>query len=291
MYSKDAKLKIFMTGDKGYLGAYLVPALQCFGEVHGFSESFEDEDQWDKALEKALPKDVDVIVHAATERMQRHEQNRPDAERIFKSNYYCTKRIAEYADRYNAKLIFTSTCSSIVPFSFYTQAKRCGADFITALLDNYCVLNIFTMYGLEDASNNKKSPIHKLMNGNLPYCFAEWVRDYIHVDDVVRAIIHVIQCDIRGEYDLGTADGISSKEMVDIWRHHRPPEIGLGHPCYPEGYHEVLVARPDKLIPGFKTRIDIRGWLKQQSINLSILKTDEEKSSEPLFYWKPASDR
>lgn len=273
-------MNIFMTGDKGYLGTYLVPELKKIGNVHGFSESFENEGQWDAALNRAFPEQVDFIIHAATERMQRHEQNRPDAERIFKANYYCTKRIVELAKAHNVKLIFTSTCSSIEPFSFYTWSKRCSADLIMASLNDYCVLNVFTIYGKEDASNNKKSPVNKLMNGTLPYCFAEWVRDYIHVDDVVRAILHVIECNIQGEYDLGTGDGISSKEMVDIWRHHQPKVVKAGDPEYPDGYHEVLVARSDKMIPGFITRVDIREWLKLASDNISIIKTDKEHSDE-----------
>ena len=276
-------MRILLTGHAGYIGKHLMPALRRFGEVHGFSMSYQNKTEWTDAFHKAFESRFDVVIHAATERLQRHEQNRPDAERIFASNYYCTKLITEraYADR--SKLIFTATCSSIEPFSFYTWAKRCSADFIMAMLDDFCVLNAFTIYGREDAKHNKQSPIHKLMNGKLPYCFDSWVRDYIHVDDVVRAIVHVIECDIIGEYDLGTGSGISSKEMVDIWKHHRPRTIQPGDPEYPEGYHEVLVARLDMMLPGFETTVDIREWLKLQSDNLSIIKINENPQNESVF--------
>lgn len=272
-------MRIVVTGHNGYLGKFLMPRLEKLGEVKGFSLPYHEGSEWEDALDTELGQQTDVIVHAATERLQRHDQSRPDAERIFASNYHCTKKIAEWAKYYGneTKLIFTSTSSSIEPFSFYTWAKRCSADLIMAMLCNYCVLNVFTIYGREDMEHNKQSPVHKLMNGNLPYCFQSWVRDYIHIDDVVRAIVHVIACDIKGEYDLGTGEGISSKEMVDIWKHHRPRVVGPGDPEYPEGYHEVLVARGDKMIPGFKTKIGIREWLKQQSVNLDILKTEEGK--------------
>ena len=276
-------MRILLTGHAGYIGKHLMPALTGLGEVRGFSKPFHDKVEWTDALDSVFDDRYDVIVHAATERLQPHEQNRPDAERIFASNYYCTKLITEraYADR--SKLIFTATCSSIEPFSFYTWAKRCGADFIMAMLNDFCVLNIFTVYGNESHEHKKQSPIHKLMSGNLPFCYDGWVRDYIHVEDVVRAIIHVIECQIRGEYDLGTGIGISSEEMASIWKHNRPNVIGAGHPNYPEGFHEVLVARIDKMIPGFKTTIDIRQWLKLQSDNLSIIKLNENSQNESVL--------
>ena len=261
-------MRIVVTGHEGYLGRHLCPVLCRFGDVAGFSLPYRDASEWEDALDAELEHRPDVIVHAATDRLQRHEQDSPEAERVFASNYHCTKKIAEWARSYGdeTKLIFTSTCSSIYPFSFYTWAKRCSADLIMAMLNNYCVFNIFTIYGREDPNDNKQSPIQKLMSGNLPYCFEGWVRDYIHVNDVVRGIVHVIEGDIRGEYDLGTGVGISSKEMADIWKHHRPP-TGKG----PEGYHEVLVARQGKMLPGFETRVDIREWLDMQSKNFDIV--------------------
>ena len=272
-------MRIVVTGHRGYIGKLLMPELEKLGEVTGFSLPYHDDVEWTEALDNELAQRPDVIVHAATERLQRHEQGRPDAERVFASNYDCTKKIAEWARfwGHETKLIFTSTCSSIEPFSFYTWAKRCSADLVMAMLPNACVLNTFTVYGREDMTHNKQSPIHKLMNGNLPYCFEEWTRDYIHVDDVIRAIVHVIESDVRGEYDLGTGEGISSKEMVDIWGHHRPPVARPGDAGYPDGYHEVLVARSDKMLPGFETRVDIREWLRCESVNLSILKEDDKR--------------
>ena len=79
----------------------------------------------------------------------------------------------------------------------------------------------------------------------------------------------------KGEYDLGTGVGVSSKEMVEIWKHHRPPVVKSGDPKYPEGYHEILVARKEKMSPGFDTTVDICQWLKLQSDNLSIIKINE----------------
>ena len=277
-------MRIMVTGHTGYIGKILVPVLKKFAEVEGFSMSFQDEGEWIKQADRAFRYPFDIVVHAATERLQRHEQNRPDAEQIFASNYHCTKLIAEQAKLDRSKLIFTSTCSSITPFSFYTWAKRCSADLIMAMLADFCVLNIFTVYGSEDPNSHKQSPIHKLMNGKLPYCFEGWTRDYIHVDDVVRAIVHVIECDIKGEYDLGTGVGISSKEMVEIWKHHRPPAVKPGDPECPEGYHEVLVARKEKMLPGFETTVDIRQWLKLQSDNLSIIKINENPQNESVLY-------
>ena len=134
-------MRIMVTGHTGYIGKILVSVLKKFAEVEGFSMSFQDEREWIKQADRAFRYPFDIIVHAATERLQRHEQNRPDAEQIFASNYHCTKLLANIARRDRSKMIFTSTCSSIQPFSFYTWAKRCSADLIMAMLDDYCILN------------------------------------------------------------------------------------------------------------------------------------------------------
>ena len=279
-------MRILVTGHKGYLGEFLLPALKKFGNIEGFSMPYKNNAEWREALDAVCRTRFDVIVHAATERLQRHEQNRPDAERIFASNYYCTKLVAEHAKQQNAKLIFTSTCSSITPFSFYTWAKRCSADLIMAMLEDSCVLNIYTIFGKEGNANNKESPIRKLMTGKLPYCFHPILRDYIHIDDVVRAIVYVIEKDITGEYDLGTGAGVSTKELINIWGQHQPPVIGDDHPEWPAGIHQKLVARPERMLPGYFPQMDVREWLQTQSRNESIIETDEERSDAPLFYWR-----
>ena len=235
-------MRIMVVGHEGYLGTSLVPELKKLegAEVAGFSMSFHDKVTWVEALDEAFKTRFDVVIHAATERLQRHEQHRPDAERIFASNYHCTKLVAEHAKQQNSQLIFTSTCSSITPFSFYTWSKRCSADLIMALLDDYCVLNIYTIFGKEGTGNNKESPIHKLMTGKLPYCFHPILRDYIHVDDVVRAIVYVIEKDIKGEYDLGTGEGVSTKELINIWGRYQPAVIGDDHPEWPDRYSSKI---------------------------------------------------
>ena len=273
-------MRIVVIGHNGYIGKQLTPKLRSLDEVIGFSFRYHDDEAWNAELHEVFDAGkVDVVVHLATERMQRHEQHRPDADRIFAANYHCVKRVAQKAREHRAKMIFTATCSSIKPFSVYTWAKRCSADLIMEMLDNNaCVVNIFTAYGREDTQNNKQSPIQKLMNGSLPCCFDPWVRDYVHVDDIVRAILHVIECDVAGEYDLGTGVGVSSKELVDIWKHADVRIVQPGDPEWPEGYHESLVARKDWLIPGFETKIDIREWLKLQSDNQKIINQDYEWS-------------
>jgi len=288
-------VNIILTGHKGYLGKLLMPRLERLveksafadvplGDVRGFGLSYSaDPTAWQREFDTVFDWDVDLVIHAATERLQRHEQGRQDAESIFASNYHCTKQIAKAARQKRAKLIFTATCSSIEPFSFYTWAKRCSADLIMAMLQDYCVLNIFTIFGREDEAYNKESPIRKLMKGKLPYCFDPILRDYIHVDDVVDAILYVIEKEIAGEYDLGTGDGVATKELIEIWGRHRPPVIGPDDPNWPAGIHPSLIARRKKMLPGFIPEIDVREWLRTQSINESII---EEDNAQSLSYWE-----
>ena len=149
-----------------------------------------------------------------------------------------------------------------------------------AMLDDYCVLNVYTIFGKEGDGNNKESPIRKLMEGKLPYCFDPILRDYIHVDDVISAILYVIEKDIKGEYDLGTGVGVSTKELIEIWGRHQPPVIGPSDPDYPAGIHQELVARHTKMIPGYQPKVDIREWLQTQSINEFIIEENNVRHDQ-----------
>ena len=283
-------MNIVLTGHKGYIGQLLMPHLERLveksqfadmptGDVRGFSLSYTtNQAAWETEFERVFDWDINLVIHAATERLQRHEQGRQDAESIFASNYHCTKQIAKAAQQNSAKLIFTSTCSSIEPFSFYTWSKRCSADLIMAMLQDSCVLNVYTVFGKEGTGNNKESPIRKLMNGSLPYCFHPILRDYIHVTDVISAILYVIEKEIVGEYDLGTGNGVSTKELIDLWGRYHPPVIGRDHPDWPAGIHQTLVARREKMLPGFIPEIDVREWLRTQSVNESIIEQDNAQS-------------
>lgn len=281
-------MNIIITGHEGYLGKLLLPELEGLmqrhaisdmplGKVRGFSIPYRDPTAWTDALETVFAwTPLDLVIHAATERLPRHEQCEPDAERRWAANYQCAKQIADLTRQKGAKLIFTSTCSSIEPTTMYGWAKRASCDYIKAVVKNYCILNIYTIFGKEDTSNNKESPIRKLMENKLPYTFHPCFRDYIHVEDVVRAILYVIENEIAGEYDLGTGVGVSTQELVKIWRKTNPRVLPPGQ--WPLGVPQRLVARSHTMLPGFTTKIDVREWLRTQLINDSILEQDLERT-------------
>lgn len=254
-------MRILLTGSNGYIGKHLESLLVIvYGKesVQGF-DVCGDPALWKSSFdEEILGKKFDVIIHAGAIRLPQY--NQPD---IWWWNYWCTKQIADHAKAHESttKFIFFSTCMAINPISFYGWTKQCGADYVSKTLDNHAIIRPFNVYGREEGTLNKYSPVWRLIRGELPYCFNPWIRDYIHVQDLCAGIVHIIRNDLTGDYDLGTGNGVSTMELVDLWDGQRPPIVGPGEEGWPENASEVLVARPEKMLPDFVPAHDVKKWL------------------------------
>ena len=272
-------MRILLTGAKGYIGRHIEfglttdygpDAVQSF-DVYGNSEEWEtkfrnqvsDESrpgQVPQGEDSATRNFYDAIVHVGA--IQAPAYTDPD---IFWWNYHCTKEVAKHAMKFEAtKLIFFSTCMAIDPISHYGWTKRCAEDLVVEMLDNCCVVRPFVVFGDEAGRTSQYSPVAKIIRNELQYTFNPWIRDYIHVQDVVRAIKHIIEKDVRGRYDLGTGKGTSTAELVELWNGSRPPIVGPGEKGWPPNAPEILVARKNEMLPDFKPIYNVTDWLRSQ---------------------------
>ena len=79
--------------------------------------------------------------------------------------------------------------------------------------------------------------------------------------DVIRAIVHIVEKNITGAYDLGTGIGYTARELFERWGEPLPPAAGPGSEYYPKGVPAELVARD--LLPGFETKYDVLAYLDE----------------------------
>ncbi len=242
---------VFLTGNRGYIGGHLsraYPPAKTLDEDKCFQ-------RWETLFAKTRDsiEQATMIIHCGAI-ADAFYQN-PD---IFKWNYEATKQIADVARQENTFLIFISSCAAIAPNSLYGWSKRVAEDYIQANNKKYCILRLYNVYGAEDHRPPEKHSVpEKLMRRTLRYVFYPFRRDYIHVEDVVRAVRYVEELNITGTYDVGTGQAVEVKELAKLTDGGFYTEttaaavLGENHPPL------KLQARPKYMLPGFKPVRDV----------------------------------
>lgn len=105
------------------------------------------------------------------------------------------------------------------PIDIYGKTKIIGEDLVKLYCKNPIIGRIFNVYGPRDLNPHLIPDImeqlqkgeHKIKLGNLTP-----KRDFIHVEDVCRAIITLLEQNKSGTFNIGSGKAYSVKEVVDL---------------------------------------------------------------------------
>ena len=236
-------MKILITGGSGTLGQYLNLELNgkhdiltqfnsnlgnC-GSFNSVNLSIENYSKLEKVFLSFKP---DVVIHTASV-SNAEKADRLAADMVYDINVNATQYIAELCDRYNAKLIYTSSDlvyagyrgsmlkedSKLIPVSLYAETKLMGEVKIQQTFGNYIVLRMALMYGL--GLNHSRNHFHfmfdELRNGNTVKLFTDQYRTPLALKEAARMISELIEKNISGEViNLGGSDRLSRYELGEI---------------------------------------------------------------------------
>ncbi len=199
-------MKILVLGAKGYIGSEIMLYLEMMGlRPMGF-------DKGDKILPES-----DITIHLA-------------------SNIYGTKKedftaeidlTMEVIKKTKQKIIFTSSAAvygnsskpnkedqELTPINDYGRAKALIEDIIKYSFDgDYTILRLANVYS-SDADHGFIANI--LNGGNILYSKGERVRDYVHLDDVIKVILEATLSDKwNGIYNISTGKGIKARDLFE----------------------------------------------------------------------------
>jgi len=247
-------MKILVTGAAGFIGSNLVTKmLELNFEVIGLdnlSSGYKSNlptdfrlleiDVTNDNLFSILPNDISHIVHLASHVGQEISFEEPA--RDLEINLIGTAKLLEWAERNSKpKFVFASS------MSIYGDPKNpniaCKEDELVQLNSPYslgkysaeklfeifeskgiqsCVLRLFNVYGTkQDLSNLKQGMVSiyaSYIARDLPIVVKgslERFRDFIHVDDVIAAILLCLKVDATGTYNVCSGNPTILKDLID----------------------------------------------------------------------------
>lgn len=182
-------MRILITGAAGYVGSRLLR------KINAFPLDLND----GNLVNTPLP-DVDVVYHLAAHASVPESWNRPVD---YMDNLRTTVRLVHAYP--NAKIILASSCVNENPESSpYAFSKRAAADYLKQYHNNWVNLIFPNIYG---DSPRSVVDIFRKSDELTIYGDGLQIRDYVHVDDIVEALVKAKDWG-PGEYSLGS--GIST---------------------------------------------------------------------------------
>jgi UDP-glucose 4-epimerase len=281
---------VLITGSDGFIGSKLCSKIETQGfdmvkldHINGHDitipETFEN---------ITAPS---VIVHLAS--LSYVPDSFKNPYQFYQQNFLGTLNVLEFARKHKAKVIFFSSYlygkpeqlpvnenHELNPHNPYAESKRIGELLCEAYQRDFGVNTIifrpFNIYGHGQNSNFLIPTIIKqIKTGNVHLMDATPKRDYIHVDDVINAVLKaIVNSQVHnGMFNLGSGKSYSVDEIVQVIKSYSPIEFNVSyedsarknevHDCFADisKTKELLNWNPEiNIHEGIKTLIEDIKW-------------------------------
>jgi len=243
---------IFITGGAGFIGGHLARALTPDNDVTvlddlstGRCERVPDEvtfvngDVRDQRKLKRATRDTDVIFHHAGIVGVEASLRRPT--RSNHVNTGASVQLLDYARQYDTRVVLASSAAvyghpdsipiseddALEPTSPYGVDKLAADHYARVFADRYdlpaVVLRYFNVYGPRNGPNPYSAVVETFLEQALAgepitvHGSGEQVRDFVHVDDVVRANVLAATTDAVGQaYNVASGTSHSIRALAEL---------------------------------------------------------------------------
>lgn len=236
-------MKILITGGSGLLGQYLNVKLSKDNEIlslynknPGNCKNYPSEEidlsKKERLDEIFIAFAPDVVIHTAAISRPELCDELPH-EYVTEININATEHLAELCNRFNSKLIFTSTDlvydgdsggmmseeDLINPVSFYAETKIKSEEIIKNTFDNFVILRTSLLFGMgkNHSVNNFHNMILNFRSNKKVKLFYDQFRTPLSLNDASEIIYHLTNSDIRDTtINFGGMERVSRTELGEI---------------------------------------------------------------------------
>jgi ADP-L-glycero-D-manno-heptose 6-epimerase len=269
-------IKICVTGNKGFIGKALQIELEKQGYiVVGIEKWVFMRDTWQKSYQEYLEGiKPDAVFHVGA----CSDTQNQDATEMLKLNTLSTYIVADYCQKNNVPLIFSSSASVYGskghPETLYAWSKY--------LAELYCIkmggvaLRYFNVYGHYELDKGKMASVacqaySKWKFGERMKLFPQRpTRDFVYIKDVVAANIYAWDNyeNLKGKaYDVGSGQSRAFEEVMNIMEimfDYLPDE------SIPSNYQFITKADPEKFMEGWEPKYQIEEGLREYLAELKV---------------------
>ena len=206
-------MKVLVTGHEGFIGSHVYSHLTELGfDVTGIDFPI-DIGNFSEYCDLYNPK-FDVVIHLAAYAALRDSIENPD--KFWENNVVKSQPIFDYCRKFNIRLLYASSAGAHGwwqnPYAITKKVNEVQAP------PNSVGMRFFNVWSEKDS---REDMLYRMLQDNTAKYLTRHKRDWIHVDDVVRAICFLIPSTFTGPIDIGTGQTTSVLELAE--------RMGMGH--------------------------------------------------------------
>ena len=270
---RDHPYRILVTGSNGFIGSYVKNFLESDLAYDGFI--FD-------GLDLSLGQDLgdftrpdiryDCVIHLAAFADIRNSLD--DPERFWQNNVENAKGIFKYCEVNNIRLLYASSAGAkewwLNPYATTKKVNETMAP------HNSVGMRFFNVY--REGRMSRTDMLYRMLEDKTATYLTRHKRDWIHVDDVARAIARIIPSNLTGVVDIGTGTMHSVIELAEVFGQGDLPikEDTPGEP-------DTLIADTEKIrsvgwYPTYDVIESAKEWVQQnESTKLETPQQEGEK--------------
>ena len=198
-------MKILLTGSEGFIGQHLFKFLN----EQGHKVICIDKESGNDLLSCDLKYSVDLVIHLAGLSGVRDSLGKP--EEYWIQNVIAGQRLFDFFK--DTRILYASSSTAHEPWKNPYAMSKYSLEQIAP--PNSVGMRFTTVYG----PNARESMlIPRILRNDVPYINTNHSRDFIHVDDLVRAIDSLIKSNLKGITDIGSGKTNNLIELVDYFK-------------------------------------------------------------------------
>ena len=197
-------MNILLTGSEGFIGQHLFNFLKVNHKVICLDKSTGND-----LLTCDLKYNVDLVIHLAGLSGVRDSLDRPTE--YWEQNVIAGQRLFDYFK--DTRILYASSSTAHEPWKNPYAMSKYSLEQIAP--ENSIGMRFTTVYG---PNARKTMLIPRILRNDVPYINTNHSRDFIHVDDLVRAIDSLIKSNLKGITDIGSGKTNNLIELMDYFK-------------------------------------------------------------------------